>query len=61
MNTGILLALISLVVLVIIQLIAAAFWAGGINRGLKDLIKSFGNLPCQRDGADCPGDDCKKK
>jgi hypothetical protein len=60
MDSTILAALIGIGVLVILQLIAAAFWAGGISRGLKDLVKSFSKLPCQRDGADCPGEDCKK-
>jgi len=61
MDTSIIAALIGVGVVLLIQIAAVAFWGGGINRGLKDLVKAFNKLPCQRDGADCPGEDCKKK
>jgi hypothetical protein len=61
MDTSIIAALIGVGFLIILQIIAAAYWGGGISSGLKNLTKAFHNLPCQRDGNDCPGEDCKKK
>lgn len=59
MDGAIVAALISVGVLVIINIVAVAFLGGQQKRGLEDLKEAFNKLPCQRTGADCPGDDCK--
>jgi hypothetical protein len=61
MDASIIGTLIGVGALLIINLIAVAYWGGGMKRGLEDLKESFNKLPCQRDGADCPGEDCKVK